>query len=67
MRVLFFLCVLANLAFFSWQAGYIGPSPEFAREPARLGQQIAPERIRVVNSDEAKQLVSRAPKSIACL
>ena len=67
MRALFFLCVLANLMFFSWQAGYIGPSLEFKREPTRLGQQIAPENIRVVNADEAKKIVARAPKSVACV
>ena len=67
MRALFFLCVLANLAFFSWQAGYIGPPREFAREPSRLGQQIAPENIRLVSADEAKQLITRLPKTIACL
>ena len=67
MRALFFLCILANLMFFSWQTGYIGQPAEFAREPLRLGQQIAPEKIRLVSADEAKQLITRPPKSIACL
>ena len=47
MRLAFFLLLLGNLAFYVWSAGYLGPV-ESGREPERLTQQIAPEKIRIV-------------------
>ena len=67
MRALFFLLVLANLLFYAWHTGYIGPGPEAVGEPGRLTQEIAPEKIRLVSADQARALVSKTPKPPACL
>lgn len=48
-RPIFFLLVFVNLAFFVWAAGYLGESSE-GREPQRLGQQLHPEQLRVVQN-----------------
>ena len=67
MRVVFFLLVLANLAFYGWHAGYIGPGPEPAGEPGRMAQQITPEKIRIISPDEAKKLATtNTPKPLLC-
>jgi hypothetical protein len=47
MRLAFFVLLLANLAFHVWSAGYLG-NQKVGREPERLAQQIAPEKIRIV-------------------
>jgi hypothetical protein len=68
MRVVFFLLLLANLAFFGWHAGYIGPGPESVGEPSRLAQQISPEKIRIISPDEARKLAAgNAPRPLLCL
>ena len=67
MRALFFLLVLANLLFYAWHAGYIGPDPAATGEPGRLTQEIAPEKIRLVSADQARALVGKTPKPLACL
>ena len=56
MRVLFFLLVLANLLFYGWHAGYIGPGESKKGEGERLAQQLAPEKIRIVTPDEARKI-----------
>jgi hypothetical protein len=67
MRVVFFLLVLANLAFYGWHAGYIGPGPEPVGEPGRMAQQITPEKIRIISPDEAKKLATaNTPKPLLC-
>lgn len=67
MRALFFLLVLANLLFYAWHAGYVGPGPDATGEPARLTQEIAPEKIRIVSADQARALTGKTPKAPACL
>ncbi len=67
MRALFFLLVLANLLFYAWHAGYIGPDPVATGESGRLTQEIAPEKIRLVSADQARALTSKTPKPLACL
>ena len=47
LRTLLLLLVLANLLFFSWTQGYFGPVTD-GREPHRLSNQLAPEKLRVV-------------------
>lgn len=61
MRALFFLLVLANLAFLAWHLGYLGGG-ESAGEGARLAQQITPEKIRIITPQEAKKLAEAPPK-----
>lgn len=46
-RLIFFLLVFANLIFFAWAQGYFGESDP-NREPDRLGQQLQPEKLRIV-------------------
>lgn len=60
MKLLFLLLVLVNLALFAWHSGAFGTLPEAGREPARLTNQIAPERIRVLTPDEVKKLREQA-------
>lgn len=61
-RPIFFLLVFVNLAFFVWAAGYLGESSE-GREPQRLGQQLHPEQLRVVQNipDAAQPSVPTSP------
>lgn len=66
MRVVFFLLLLANVAFFAWAR--LGP--EFAvSEAFLLSQQINPEAIRLLDQKEVTQLAARKPepKGLACL
>jgi len=55
MRALFFVLVLANLLFFGWHSGYLGPGEEKKGEPERLAAQITPEKIRLVAADPARR------------
>ena len=77
MRIVFFLLLLANLAFFAWT--YIG-SGRSSDEPQLMQQQFNPQEIRLLSPDQiaklaaerAKQLAERpkqAPKTavVACL
>jgi SPOR domain len=65
MRTLFFSLLLANLLFFGWHAGYLGPGMEKPGEPERLAQQIAPDKIRLVSADAPRRAADR-PR-LACL
>jgi hypothetical protein len=47
LRLVFFLLVFANAAFFAWSQGYLGGA-DAGREPQRLGAQIAADKLRVV-------------------
>jgi len=67
MRALFFILILANLVFFGWQAGYIGPGEEKKGEPERLNQQIAPEKIRLISAEAARRSAEIARARAACL
>lgn len=51
LRLIFFLLILANAIFFAWTQGYLGGN-EAGREPGRLTNQIAPERVRVLAAGE---------------
>jgi SPOR domain len=58
-RAAFLILALANLAFFAWAEGYLGPVDD-GREPARLREQLQPERLRVA------VLAEGPAKSLAC-
>jgi hypothetical protein len=60
MRTLFLLLLLLNLALFAWLHAWFGAFPVRGREPTRLDQQIAAERIRVLTDREVQQLERRA-------
>ena len=49
LRTLFIFLVLVNLVFFAWGEGYFGAADD-GREPQRLGQQLAAEKLRVLGS-----------------
>jgi len=46
MRLVFLILLFANLVLFIWGQGYLG-SREAVREPARLAQQLHPEKLSV--------------------
>ena len=60
MRVLALLLVLGNLAFFAWWRYFSPPDPGL--DPAPLGRQIAPEKLRVVPSAELAKAAPPAKK-----
>lgn len=53
LRALVLLLIAANLAFFAWNQGWLGPmlKPPMSseREPERMGQQIHPEAVRLLD------------------
>lgn len=67
MRLLFFVLILANLLFFGWHAGYIGPGDAKKGEGARMSTQITPEKIRILTPDQAKAFTEAAKtRSATC-
>lgn len=69
LRKILLTLLLANLAYFSWSQGLLAPyglAPTPAGEPERLARQIAPERVRVLTTEEVAQL-DATPAPAACL
>ena len=68
MRVLFFILVLANLVFFAWHGGYLGPHDAPKGEGERLTQQYQADKIRILAPEEAKKLADAAKlRMLACV
>jgi hypothetical protein len=67
MRTLFFVLIFANLLFFGWHSGYLGPGEEKKGEPERLNMQIAPEKVRLVSASDARRQVEAAQARNACV
>jgi hypothetical protein len=63
MRTLFLVLLMLNLALFAWVRGTFGAGPLNGREPSRLEQQIAVERIRVLTERDVQQLAKRASET----
>ncbi|WP_334134902.1 SPOR domain-containing protein [Tepidimonas sp.] len=62
LRLLALVLLLANAALWAWQMGWLGAAPLDAtaeREPQRLAQQIAPERLRLLNPPGQTQPLDR--------
>jgi cell division protein FtsN len=59
MRQVFLVLLLLNVVLFGWLRGWFGQSVS-GREPGRLDQQIAVERIRVLTDREVQQVEKRA-------
>jgi SPOR domain len=59
MRQLFLVLLLLNMVLFGWLRGWFGQSVS-GREPGRVDQQIAAERIRVLTDQEVQQIERRA-------
>jgi hypothetical protein len=65
MRKLFLVLLALNLALFGWLRGLLGTPVGEGREPARLEQQIAAERIRVLTDAEVREVEKRASEKKA--
>lgn len=66
MKLAFLLLLLINLALYAWQQGVFGTLPDGGgREPGRVAQQIATERIRVLTPVEVQQLKDKAREQAA--
>jgi sporulation related protein len=50
MRTLFFLLVLANVAFFAWSR--FAGAPDAGGDPLPTGRQIEPEKLRIISPDD---------------
>lgn len=61
MKFILAALVLINLTLFAWYRGYLEPAWPSGREPQRMQQQIAPEKIRLLG---AKPLVPAAAELI---
>src|SRR4051812_8218357 len=59
MRAFFLFLLLANIAFFAW-ARYLSPADAVA-DPAPLGRQIEPEKLRIVGVGRAPAAAKPAP------
>jgi hypothetical protein len=61
-RVAFFLLLLANLVFFAW--AYVGTG-RVSDEPQLMEQQLNPQEIRLLSSDQVAKLAAERAKQIA--
>lgn len=70
LRLIVLVLLLANAAYFAWAQGMfaaVGIAPVQQSEPQRLAQQIKPEAIRVLASDEARRIETAAVKPPECV
>jgi hypothetical protein len=73
LRVLVLLLLLANGVYFAWSHDLLKPygfAPPARTEPQRLAQQLRPESVRLLSSDEAKRLSAATQpgtKPLECL
>jgi hypothetical protein len=63
MRALFLILVLANIAFYAWSRHFSGP--EAAVDPAPLGRQIEPEKLKILGPGEAAARAAKRPATPA--
>jgi hypothetical protein len=71
LRLVVLILALANAAYFAWSQGLLaswGIAPTQQSEPQRLEQQIKPQALRVLPSDEARRVeLAAAVKAAECL
>lgn len=63
LRLVVLVLVLVNGLYFAWSQGFLqswGAAPTQQSEPQRLTQQIRPEALRLLNTDEARRIESAA-------
>ncbi len=63
LRLMVLVLVLVNGLYFAWSQGLLqswGAAPTQQSEPQRLTQQIRPEALRLLNTDEARRIESAA-------
>ena len=68
MRILFLLVLLVNALFFAWSR-YVAP-PEAAADPAPLGRQIEPQKLKVIAPSDLPPVAARpapSPIVLKCL
>lgn len=68
LRLLVLLLLLANGAYFAWSRGELaalGFAPARQDEPQRLAQQIQPQRLRLLKTDEARRQEAAATPTAA--
>src|SRR3954468_12921612 len=63
MRILFLVLLLANIAFFAWSR-YLSPA-EAVADPAPMGRQIQPQKLRIVGTSEGPSAAVRPPPAPA--
>lgn len=63
MRTLFLLLLFANAAFFAWSR-YVAP-PESAADPAPLGRQVEPEKLRIIAARDLPPPPPPKPAAVA--
>jgi hypothetical protein len=73
LRLIVLLLLLANAGFYAWSQGLLlawGVGPTQQSEPQRLDQQIRPESVRVLRTEELRRVetqVAQAPRPPECL
>lgn len=71
LRLIVLLLLLGNGAFFAWSQGLLaawGVAPAQQSEPQRLAQQVRPEALRLLTSEEARRVdVTAAARPAECL
>lgn len=73
LRLIVLLLLLANGGYYAWAHGYLlawGVGPAQQAEPQRLGQQIRPDAVRVLQGEELRRVeiaAAQAPRPPECL
>lgn len=64
LRLVVLLLLLANGAYFAWSQGHLlpwGAGPAQQAEPQRMAQQIRPEAIRILRTEDVRRIEAAAP------
>lgn len=64
MRIVVLVLLLANVILFAWGQGYLG-TQDAGREPQRIAQQVAPEKLRILPAGFTKPAVGEAEPASA--
>jgi hypothetical protein len=65
LKIIFWLLLLANAALFAMQKGYLGALYSDGREPARIGRQLQPDKIRMTVAENASAAAATSLASAA--
>lgn len=70
LRLFVLLLALLNVAYFAWSQGMLrayGWAPAEVSEPQRLRQQIRPQAVQILSTEEARRVEQTPPKPPECL